>query len=104
MSYRSLAQAGYFHTHKAELERQGVNVAEWDKATRGKHLPERAKKSKKKKKTIKTPKSEMVKEHRHLVKVLKNPNKTKLSREARKQESELKGYLKAKGYKYGKGK
>ena len=49
---------------------------------------------KKKKKIIKTPKSEMVKEHRHLVKVLKNPNKTKLSREASKQSQELKEYLK----------
>jgi hypothetical protein len=42
MPYVSRAQAGYFHTHKAQLEREGVNVDEWDAATKGKHLPERA--------------------------------------------------------------
>lgn len=41
MPYVSQAQAGYFHTHKAELEKQGVNVDEWDAATKGKHLPKR---------------------------------------------------------------
>ena len=40
MPYKSQAQAGYFHTHKAELESQGVNVGEWDRATKGKHLPQ----------------------------------------------------------------
>ena len=39
MPYRSRAQAGYFHTHRAELERQGVDVDEWDSATKGKKLP-----------------------------------------------------------------
>jgi len=39
MPYVSQAQAGYFHTHKAELEKQGVNVDEWDKASKGKSLP-----------------------------------------------------------------
>lgn len=42
MPFKSQAQAGYFHTHKAQLERQGVDVDEWDAATKGKHLPERA--------------------------------------------------------------
>jgi hypothetical protein len=42
MPYKSQAQAGYFHTHKAQLERQGVDVGEWDAATKGKHLPRRA--------------------------------------------------------------
>src|SRR5262245_4712915 len=42
MPYKSQAQAGYFHTHKAELAKQGVDVDEWDKATKGKHLPKRA--------------------------------------------------------------
>jgi hypothetical protein len=42
MPYKSKAQAGFFHTHKAELERQGVDVAEWDKASKGKKLPNRA--------------------------------------------------------------
>ena len=42
MPYVSQAQEGYFHTHKKELERQGVDVDEWDQATKGKHLPKRA--------------------------------------------------------------
>jgi hypothetical protein len=42
MPYVSRAQAGYFHTHKAALEKQGVNVDEWDAATKGQHLPKRA--------------------------------------------------------------
>lgn len=41
MPYKSQAQAGYFHTHKAQLEKQGVNIQEWDDATKGKHLPKR---------------------------------------------------------------
>ena len=41
MPYVSQKQAGYFHTHKAQLAKQGVDVAEWDHATKGKHLPER---------------------------------------------------------------
>ena len=46
MPYKSLAQEGYFHTHKRQLEAQGVNVGEWDAATKGQHLPERAMKEK----------------------------------------------------------
>jgi hypothetical protein len=42
MPYVSQAQAGYFHTHEKELAAQGVNVGEWDAATKGKHLPRRA--------------------------------------------------------------
>lgn len=41
MPFESQAQAGYFHTHKAELAKQGVNVDEWDAATKGKKLPKR---------------------------------------------------------------
>ena len=48
MPYRSLAQAGYFHTHKKQLEAEGVDVGEWDAATKGKHLPKRVGKGKKK--------------------------------------------------------
>jgi len=44
MPYVSQAQAGFFHTHKKQLEAQGVDVGEWDKATKGKTLPKRAKK------------------------------------------------------------
>ena len=42
MPYRSLAQEGYFHTHRTQLERQGVNIGEWDVATKGKSMPRRA--------------------------------------------------------------
>lgn len=45
MPYVSTAQRGYFHAHKAELERQGVNVGEWDKASKGKSLPEHKRKA-----------------------------------------------------------
>ena len=41
MPYVSRAQAAYFHTHKAALERQGVEVDEWDEASKRKSLPER---------------------------------------------------------------
>jgi hypothetical protein len=46
MPYQSQAQAGWFHTHKKLLAKQGVSVAEWDKATKGKKLPKRAPKKK----------------------------------------------------------
>ena len=44
MPYKSKAQQGYFHSHIAQLKRQGVNVAEWDKASEGLKLPKRVKK------------------------------------------------------------
>lgn len=47
MPYKSRAQAGYFHTHRRELEAQGVNVAEWDAASKGRKLPRRAPKKRK---------------------------------------------------------
>lgn len=34
--------------HKAELEKAGVNLKEWEQATKGKKLPERAPKDKEK--------------------------------------------------------
>ena len=47
MPYVSKAQQGYFHAHKAELEKQGVNVNEWGQASKGSHdLPEHVKKEK----------------------------------------------------------
>lgn len=46
MPYASKAQQGYFHAHQKELERQGVNVSEWDAASKGKKLPEKAPKRK----------------------------------------------------------
>jgi hypothetical protein len=54
MPYKSQAQAGYFHTHKAQLEKQGVNVSEWDAATKGKHLPKKVGSHQKTHKTMET--------------------------------------------------
>jgi hypothetical protein len=47
MPYKSRAQAAYFHIHKRELEKEGVDVGEWDRATKGKKLPLHKKKTKK---------------------------------------------------------
>ena len=44
MPYKSKAQAAYFNIHKKQLERQGVNVDEWNKASKGKKLPGKKKK------------------------------------------------------------
>lgn len=43
MPYKSKAQAAYFNIHKKQLEKQGVNVDEWNRASRGKKMPKRAK-------------------------------------------------------------
>jgi hypothetical protein len=44
MPFVSKAQQGYFNANKAKLEKQGVNVEEWNDASKGMKLPERAKK------------------------------------------------------------
>lgn len=41
MPYKSKAQAAYFHRFKSRLEGEGVNVDEWDAASKGKKLPDR---------------------------------------------------------------
>jgi hypothetical protein len=41
MPYKSRAQAAYFNIHKKELEKQGVNVDEWNSASKGMKLPEK---------------------------------------------------------------
>lgn len=43
MPYKSEAQRKYFHAYKKVLEKQGVNVNEWDKASKGLKLPKRVK-------------------------------------------------------------
>lgn len=43
MPYKSKAQAAYFNIHKAQLEKEGVNVDEWNQASKGKKLPEHTK-------------------------------------------------------------
>ena len=44
--YKSKAQAAYFHIHKKQLQKEGVNVSEWDKASKGLKLPKHKKKKK----------------------------------------------------------
>lgn len=44
MPYKSAAQRGYFHANRARLEAHGVNVSEWDNASKGMSLPHRVKK------------------------------------------------------------
>lgn len=46
MPYRSLAQEHYFHANRKSLEAKGVNIGEWDKATKGLKLPRKIKKKK----------------------------------------------------------
>ena len=41
MPYKSLAQERYFNANRAKLEKQGVDVDEWNSASRGKKLPSR---------------------------------------------------------------
>jgi hypothetical protein len=43
MPYKSKAQQGYFNAHKDQLEKQGVDVDEWNKASKGKKIPKRVK-------------------------------------------------------------
>jgi hypothetical protein len=39
--YKSLAQERYFNVNRAKMERQGVDVDEWNQASKGKKLPKR---------------------------------------------------------------
>lgn len=43
MPYSSEAQRRYFHANADKLKAQGVDVKEWDDASKGKKLPERKK-------------------------------------------------------------
>jgi hypothetical protein len=52
MPFKSKAQAGYLHSHPEILGKEGL--AEWDAATKGKHLPERKMKKHKKHKMAET--------------------------------------------------
>jgi hypothetical protein len=42
MPYKSNAQRKFFHANEKKMEAQGVDVGEWDAASKGKKLPERA--------------------------------------------------------------
>jgi hypothetical protein len=46
MPFVSQAQRGYFNANRRKLERQGVDVDEWNRASRGMKLPEHAMKTK----------------------------------------------------------
>ena len=41
MPYKSLAQERYFNANRVKLEKQGVNVDEWNAASKGKKLPKK---------------------------------------------------------------
>ena len=43
MPYKSLAQERYFNVNKVKLEKQGVDVNEWNQASKGKKLPAKVK-------------------------------------------------------------
>ena len=47
MPYVSEKQRAFFNANKAKLEDQGVNVDEWNEASKGKKLPEHSNKKKK---------------------------------------------------------
>jgi hypothetical protein len=40
MPYRSDAQRKFFHANEKKLKKQGVNIKEWDDASKGMSLPE----------------------------------------------------------------
>ena len=44
MPYKSEAQRKYFHANQKKLEKQGVNIEEWDEESKGLKLPKKAKK------------------------------------------------------------
>lgn len=46
MPYKSQKQAAFFNANKKKLEKQGVNVDEWNRKSKGKKLPKMAKKKK----------------------------------------------------------
>lgn len=46
MPYKSKAQQAYFNIHKKELEKQGVDINEWNQASKGKKLPAKVSKLK----------------------------------------------------------
>ena len=50
MPYRSDAQRKYFNANRKELESEGVDVNEWNQASKGKKLPEKIGSIKKKRK------------------------------------------------------
>jgi hypothetical protein len=54
MPYKSEAQRKYFNANEQQLEKGGVNVAEWNRESRGMKLPNKIVQAKSKKKKLKT--------------------------------------------------
>lgn len=46
MPYKSKLQERFFNAHRKQLEAKGVNVSEWNTASKGKKLPRKVKKGK----------------------------------------------------------
>lgn len=46
MPYKSVAQEKFFNANKKKLEKQGVDVDEWNASSKGKKLPKKAPKKK----------------------------------------------------------
>lgn len=47
MPYKSEAQRKYFNVNRKKLEKKGVDVGEFNEASKGKKLPEKAKSKRK---------------------------------------------------------
>lgn len=47
MPFKSEAQRKFFNANRKRLERGGVDVEEWNEASKGKKLPKRSRKPKK---------------------------------------------------------
>jgi hypothetical protein len=43
MPYKSMAQERYFNANRSKLAKQGVNVGEWNSASKGMKLPAKVK-------------------------------------------------------------
>lgn len=43
MPYKSIAQERFFNANKAKLEKEGVDVNEWNEASKGLKLPKKVK-------------------------------------------------------------
>ena len=44
MPYKSQSQRKFFNAHRKQLEKQGVNVAKWNRLSKGKKLPAKRRK------------------------------------------------------------
>ena len=45
MPFKSEAQRKFFNANRAQLEKQGVNVDEWNQSSKGMSLPEKSSKA-----------------------------------------------------------